>query len=291
MRTVTGVTCPCQASGLRRERSPAPARASPLPRCLSRSFCWVALVFLSGPLFGILLVIAIIYAPFAVWAGHRSVLASLSVAAWGLAVYRASGLSGGYKRPGSARCSCSRSPSAAAAHAGSLGRWFVPCRTVAWTLGLALPVGRAPRHVAASHARDRCRRRLDDRAAWCWAGGWPSPGRKSASSAGSRPAAVRWPHPTAGPPRPRHPVTAAAAGHADRPEPARRPAPPGRREPAREQRARRAAASQRWPDRGRGSTVRGQYAAAPGPAEARTRTAAGAARRSRSTRPWPSWTT
>jgi len=29
----------------------------------------------------------------------------------------------------------------AAAHAGSLGRWFVPCRTVAWTLLWALPVG------------------------------------------------------------------------------------------------------------------------------------------------------
>src|SRR6266568_3642971 len=50
-----------------------------------------ALVFLAGPL------LAIIYAPFAVWAEHRSVFASLSVAAWGLALVSASGLSGGYR--------------------------------------------------------------------------------------------------------------------------------------------------------------------------------------------------
>ena len=98
-----------------------------------------ALVFLAGPLFGILLVIAIIYAPFAVWAGHRSVLASLSVAAWGLAVISASGLSGGYK-PWIFPLLVLPFAVVAAAHTGALGRWFVPCRTTAWALGFALPV-------------------------------------------------------------------------------------------------------------------------------------------------------
>ena len=108
-----------------------------------------ALVFLAGPLFGILLVIAIIYAPFAVWAGHRSVLASLAVAAWGLAVISASGLSGGYK-PWIFPLFVLPFAVVAAAHTGSLGRWFVPCRTVAWALGFALPVAVILWHLAAS---------------------------------------------------------------------------------------------------------------------------------------------
>ena len=88
--------------------------------------------------FSILLIGALIYAPIAVTSGHRSVAASLSVAAWGLALvsawsaHRQSFMIGLLVLPFAA---------VAAAHAGSLGRWFVPCRTVAWTLLWALPVG------------------------------------------------------------------------------------------------------------------------------------------------------
>ncbi len=108
-----------------------------------------ALVFLAGPLLGILLVLAIIYAPFAVWAEHRSVFASLSVAAWGLALVSASGLSGGY-RPWIFPLLVLPFAVVAAAHTGSLGRWFVPCRTTAWALGFALPIGVITWHLAAS---------------------------------------------------------------------------------------------------------------------------------------------
>ena len=44
---------------------------------------------------GILVVARLLYAPFAISAAHRSVVASLSVAVWGLAAV--TGLSGGYK--------------------------------------------------------------------------------------------------------------------------------------------------------------------------------------------------
>src|SRR6266702_1044189 len=108
-----------------------------------------ALVFLACPLLGILLVLAIIYAPFAVWAEHRSVFASLSVAAWGLALVSASGLSGGY-RPWIFPLLVLPFAVVAAAHTGSLGRWFVPCRTTAWALGFALPIGVITWHLAAS---------------------------------------------------------------------------------------------------------------------------------------------
>jgi SpoVK/Ycf46/Vps4 family AAA+-type ATPase len=109
----------------------------------------VALVFLSPAVLSILLVGGLIYAPFAVFAGHRGVMASLSVAVWGLALV--SGLASG-------------SDSlfglllllpfvvVAAAHTGALGRWFVPCRTVAWTLGWALPIGIIIWRLAGSEA-------------------------------------------------------------------------------------------------------------------------------------------
>src|SRR5689334_12729313 len=106
-----------------------------------------ALVFLFAPLSGILLVLAIIYAPFAIWAEHRSVLASLSVAAWGLGLISAFGLSGGYK-PWIFPLFVLPFAVVAAAHAGSLGRWFVPCRTTAWALGFSLPVAVILWHVA-----------------------------------------------------------------------------------------------------------------------------------------------
>jgi len=85
----------------------------------------------------VLLLAALVYAPFAVSAAHRTVLASLSVAVWGLALV--SGLSGGY-RPWLALLLLLPFVVVLAAHAGTLGRWFVPCRTVAWTLGWSLPI-------------------------------------------------------------------------------------------------------------------------------------------------------
>jgi ATPase family associated with various cellular activities (AAA) len=88
--------------------------------------------------FSILLLGALAYAPFAVTSGRRSVVASLSVAMWGVALVAVWS-----ERQGSWMPALLVLPFAAvaAAHAGSLGRWFVPCRTVAWTLIWSLPAG------------------------------------------------------------------------------------------------------------------------------------------------------
>jgi SpoVK/Ycf46/Vps4 family AAA+-type ATPase len=99
----------------------------------------VALIFLSPAVLSIALVAGLIYAPFAVSAGHRGLVASLSVAVWGLALV--SGLSGRSDSPWAGLLLLLPFVVVAAAHAGPLGRWFVPCRTVAWTLGWALPIG------------------------------------------------------------------------------------------------------------------------------------------------------
>src|SRR5215831_20696131 len=90
-----------------------------------------------GVLLPVLLLAALIYAPMAVAGAYRSVLASLSVAVWGVVLVV--GVSRGLK-PWLALLLLLPFVVVAVAHAGTLGRWFVPCRTVAWTLGWSLPV-------------------------------------------------------------------------------------------------------------------------------------------------------
>ena len=109
-------------------------RRAPLP--LKVGLVVIAIV-LCGPEIGIVLLAAMAYGVYAVIKGRRSLLASLSVAVWGLV---AAGLAG---------ASSSLSflllilpfALAGAAHAGPLARWHVPCRTVAWALVWSIPVG------------------------------------------------------------------------------------------------------------------------------------------------------
>jgi SpoVK/Ycf46/Vps4 family AAA+-type ATPase len=81
---------------------------------------------------------ALAYAPYALWSGQRSAIATGSVALWGIALVaaRTHGLAG-------PRYLLLLIPPAAAvvSHAGVLGRWAIPCRTTAWTLLWSLPVG------------------------------------------------------------------------------------------------------------------------------------------------------
>src|SRR5215472_16656619 len=82
--------------------------------------------------------VALLFAPYAVVSASRSIWATTSVTLWGLlAVYV---LAHGVSAPHTALVAL---PIAAAfaAHAGALGRWYVPCRTVAWILLLALLPG------------------------------------------------------------------------------------------------------------------------------------------------------
>src|ERR1022692_4394266 len=87
--------------------------------------------------------VALALAPYAVISGSRSAWATASVTIWGVA------LVSGLAHSNSAYSGANPSYGflllvvavAFAAHAGTLGRWLVPCRTVAWTVVLALLPG------------------------------------------------------------------------------------------------------------------------------------------------------
>jgi SpoVK/Ycf46/Vps4 family AAA+-type ATPase len=87
--------------------------------------------------------VALALAPYAVISGSRSAWATASVTIWGVA------LVSGLAHSNSAYSGATPSYGflllvvavAFAAHAGTLGRWLVPCRTVAWTVVLALLPG------------------------------------------------------------------------------------------------------------------------------------------------------
>ena len=91
-----------------------------------------------------LIVAAFIYAPVAVFAGHRSLVASLAVAVWGLAVV--SGFSGG-DRVAIAPLMLLPFAMVAGAHARPLSRQFAPCRTVVLGLLWALPPAMVAWHL------------------------------------------------------------------------------------------------------------------------------------------------
>ena len=111
------------------------AAAAPLPVkvLLVIAACVFAVPLVTLGLFG-----ALIYAPYALWAGDRSGLGSLSVALWGIAATAA--LAHGADQP---RYLLLLLPpvAAAVARVGLLGRWPVPCRTAAWVMVWSLPVG------------------------------------------------------------------------------------------------------------------------------------------------------
>jgi SpoVK/Ycf46/Vps4 family AAA+-type ATPase len=98
----------------------------------------IVLCMLAIPLASVFLLAGLVYAPYAVWKGHRAVIATLSVALWGLVLVTAEAQ--GRDLPHYLLWVLPLA-AAAAAHLGSLGRRFVPCRTVAWTLVWSLPAG------------------------------------------------------------------------------------------------------------------------------------------------------
>jgi SpoVK/Ycf46/Vps4 family AAA+-type ATPase len=84
--------------------------------------------------------VALALAPYAIFASSRSPWATASVTLWGVALV--SGLAHGVAAPHYTLLALPVVV-AFASHAGTLGRWFVPCRTVAWTIVLALLPGLA----------------------------------------------------------------------------------------------------------------------------------------------------
>ena len=108
--------------------TPAPARIV----LVSAVLVLIAMTpFLWGRLAYLIVVVPLCYGPIAVWRGGRSVLASVGVAIWGLAVISA--VAAKYPRGGVAVAPLLLLPVAVvlAAHARPLARGFAPCRTMA----------------------------------------------------------------------------------------------------------------------------------------------------------------
>src|SRR5215469_2886645 len=99
----------------------------------------VAVVCVFAPaLIAVGLLAALAYAPYALWTGDRSKIASAAVALWGIAVTAA--FAHGAAEP---RYLLLVLPLVAAvvARIGVLGRVPVPCRTTAWMMIWSLPIG------------------------------------------------------------------------------------------------------------------------------------------------------
>jgi SpoVK/Ycf46/Vps4 family AAA+-type ATPase len=89
----------------------------------------------------LLVVAALVYGPVAVWRGHRSWLASVFVAAWGLVAILAIAAVAGRFSSGIVPLLLLPCAAVAVSHLRVLSRRYVPCRTVAWTQLWALPPG------------------------------------------------------------------------------------------------------------------------------------------------------
>jgi SpoVK/Ycf46/Vps4 family AAA+-type ATPase len=109
-------------------------RRAPLPLKIGLI---VLAIILCGPEIGILLLAAMAYGVYAVVKGRQTVLASVSVAVWGLIGAGVAGTSSSWIY----LLLILPFVIAAAAHLGPLARWHVPCRTVAWALVWSIPVG------------------------------------------------------------------------------------------------------------------------------------------------------
>jgi SpoVK/Ycf46/Vps4 family AAA+-type ATPase len=176
------------------------------------------------------------FAPYAVWTSRRGGWATAAAAMWGIVLVATQ--APGRSLPHYALLVLPVL-AALAAHAGALGRWYVPCRTVAWVLLLALLPGIAAfRIVGKGHSL------IGPALAWLLAAivlGWRLAKAWQDSRQGSQLQQVRGggpPAPVGWPPRPTRPMrpgmTGGQAGQAasgstvqQRPAARPRPAPPG----------------------------------------------------------------
>ena len=120
-------------SALSRLRRSFDAAPPPVKILIVIACCIVCVPFAA---FGILA--GLIFAPYAVWTGRRDGWATASVGLWGLILVTTQ-----VHGDSAQHYALIALPVIAAllAHAGALGRWFAPCRTVAWVLLLALLPG------------------------------------------------------------------------------------------------------------------------------------------------------
>jgi SpoVK/Ycf46/Vps4 family AAA+-type ATPase len=109
--------------------------AAPLP---VKAIILIASCLFCVPFAGFLILALLIFAPYAIWTGRRDALATTSVTLWGVVLVAIQARGGPLPH-----YSLLVLPVVAAltAHAGALGRWFAPCRTVAWVLLISLAPG------------------------------------------------------------------------------------------------------------------------------------------------------
>ena len=133
------------------------AAASPLGK-----IGFVAAAILAIPVLAVIIGLGIVYhwayalvlfcyAAYAVWRERRSLLASVAVGLTGVAVVYGALGSGDWRWYWPALLFLLPLAVTAVAQAGTLGRWFVPCRTIAWILGWALPLGLVTFHIWHQH--------------------------------------------------------------------------------------------------------------------------------------------
>jgi SpoVK/Ycf46/Vps4 family AAA+-type ATPase len=122
--------------------------AAPLPVKILQVAGAIFALLVLAVLIHITIVFLFVYVPlllgygiYCMWTSKRTVLASAVVALTGLGVIVACAHGLKLREPWYALLLLLPVAVACAAHLGSLGRWFVPCRTVAWALGWALPLG------------------------------------------------------------------------------------------------------------------------------------------------------
>ena len=101
----------------------------------------VLAVGLGARFWDLLVVAALLYGPVAVWRGHRSWIASVFVAAWGLVAVLAIAAVAGRFSSGIVPLLLLPCAAVAVSHLQVLSRRYVPCRTVAVTELWALPPG------------------------------------------------------------------------------------------------------------------------------------------------------
>ena len=101
----------------------------------------VTVPFLKVRFADLIVLIPLLYGPYAVWRGRTSLLASVGVGLWGIAIVTAVAvkLKGG--NTDFVPFLLLPVVVVAAAHAPVLARRFVPCRTVAWVLAWSIPPG------------------------------------------------------------------------------------------------------------------------------------------------------
>ena len=110
-------------------------QAAPLPVKILIAIASIAACI---PFAAVIVIWMLAFAPYAVWTGRTQWWATASATMWGIALVATQ--AHGHTSPHYALLALPV-VSAFAAHAGALGRWYAPCRTVAWVILLALLPG------------------------------------------------------------------------------------------------------------------------------------------------------